>query len=71
MHQGRFVWLRDVTLEQMPLTQPQLHALVLGLPWQRLEDDGAIRLPSPSCASRRCGPTSSRRACPWNAWATS
>lgn len=44
LHQGRFVWPREVTLEQMPLTQPQLQALVLGLPWQRLEDDGAIRL---------------------------
>lgn len=37
-------WPRDVSLEHMPLTQPQLQALVLGLPWQRLEDDGAIRL---------------------------
>jgi|GEM_PF-6695151 len=36
--------LGDVTLEHMPLTQPQLRALVLGLPWQRVEDDGAIRL---------------------------
>jgi len=44
LHQGRFVWPREVTLEQMPLTQPQLQALVLGLPWQRVEDDGAIRL---------------------------
>lgn len=44
LHQGRFVWPRDVTLERMPLTQPQLQALVLGLPWRRVEDDGAIRL---------------------------
>lgn len=44
LNQGRFVWPRDVTLEQMPLTQPQLQALVLGLPWKRVEDDGAIRL---------------------------
>lgn len=44
LHQGRFVWPRDVTLEHMPLTQPQLQALVLGLPWQRVEDDGSIRL---------------------------
>ena len=35
---------REVTLEQMPLTQPQLQALVLGLPWQRVDDDGVIRL---------------------------
>jgi hypothetical protein len=33
-----------VTLEHLPLTQPQLQALVLGPPWQRMEDDGAIRL---------------------------
>ena len=44
LHQGRFVWPREITLEQMPLTQPQLQALVLGLPWQRVEDDGSIRL---------------------------
>lgn len=44
LHQARFVWLRDVTLTHMPLTQPQLQALVLGLPWQRVEDSGAIRL---------------------------
>ncbi len=44
LHQGRLVWPREVTLEQMPLTQPQLQALGLGLPWQRVEDDGAIRL---------------------------
>ena len=44
LNQGRFVWPRDVTLEPMPLTHPQLQAQVLGLPWQRVEDDGAIRL---------------------------
>jgi hypothetical protein len=32
LHQGRFMWSREVTLEQMQLTQPQLQALVLGLP---------------------------------------
>ncbi|MBO9831261.1 hypothetical protein [Xanthomonas phaseoli] len=30
-------------LEQMPLTPPQLQALVLE-PWQRVEDDDATRL---------------------------
>jgi transposase len=44
LHQGRFVWPHDVTRGQVPLTLPQLQALVLGLPWQRIEDDGAIRL---------------------------
>lgn len=44
LHRGRFVWPREGLGEQMPLTQAQLHALVLGLPWQRFEEDGAIRL---------------------------
>jgi transposase len=44
LHQGRFVWARGVAGEHMPLSQAQLQALVLGLPWQRIEDDGAIRL---------------------------
>lgn len=44
LHQGRFVWPHDTVVEHMALTQPQLQALVLGLPWQRIEDDGAIRL---------------------------
>ena len=40
LHQGRFLWPREVTGEQLPLTQAQLQALVLGLPWQRIEDGG-------------------------------
>jgi len=43
LHQGRFVWPRNAG-EQMSLTSAQLQALVLGLPWQRIEPDGAIRL---------------------------
>ena len=36
---GRFVWPRGVPEGSAPmtLTQPQFDALVLGLPWQRLE----------------------------------
>jgi transposase len=44
LHQGRFVWASDSLGDQLPLTTAQLQALVLGLPWQRVEDDGAIRL---------------------------
>lgn len=44
LHQGRFVWPREVTGEHIEIAMPQLQALVLGLPWQRIEDDGVIRL---------------------------
>jgi transposase len=37
LHQGRFVWPREAGGEQMSLTNAQL-------PWQRIEDDGTIRL---------------------------
>ena len=41
LHRGKFVWAapRDST---WPLQTEQLHALVLGLPWQRMGSDGAI-----------------------------
>ena len=41
---GRFAWPRSVPAEDGPmtLTQPQFDALVLGLPWQRLEQMRAI-----------------------------
>ena len=41
---GRFVWPRGVPEWSAPmtLTQPQFDALVLGLPWQRLEQMSAI-----------------------------
>jgi transposase len=42
--QGRFVWPREMAGEHVGVTMPQLQALVLGLPWQRIENDGAIRL---------------------------
>jgi transposase len=44
LYRGRFVWPPEGLGEQMPLTQAQLQALVLGLPWQRIDEDGAIRL---------------------------
>jgi transposase len=41
LNQGRFVWPAD-TDGTASLTRAQLDALVLGLPWQRLGDDGII-----------------------------
>ena len=39
LNQGRFAWPREGSeaASPMTLTQPQFNALVLGLPWQRLE----------------------------------
>ena len=39
LNEGRFVWPREAPagVTPMMLTQPQFDALVLGLPWQRLE----------------------------------
>jgi transposase len=38
LNQGRFVWPRGaVSTSPLALTQAQFDALVLGLPWQRLE----------------------------------
>ena len=42
LNQGRFRWCAgDGTLE---LSRTQFDALVLGLPWERLADDGVIRI---------------------------
>jgi transposase len=43
LHKGRFVW-PNFGGEQLPLTAAQLQALVLGLPWQRVGESGAIVL---------------------------
>lgn len=43
LHKGRFVW-PPLCGEQMPLTAAQMQALVLGLPWQRVGEGGAIVL---------------------------
>ena len=41
--QGKFVWPKDAGTT-LSLTHPQLDALVLGLPWQRIGEAGVIRL---------------------------
>ena len=43
LNQGRFVWPdASVPLQPRTLTQAQFNALVVGLPWQRLEQLQAI-----------------------------
>ncbi len=44
LNDGRFVWPREALAGSAPmtLTQPQFDALVLGLPWQRLEQMRSI-----------------------------
>ncbi|WP_422631167.1 IS66 family insertion sequence element accessory protein TnpB [Pseudomonas silesiensis] len=44
LHQGRFVWPDTRHDSQLELNAEQLQALVIGLPWQRLGSDRAIRL---------------------------
>ena len=43
LNSGKFVWPRDVA-GTLTLSRPQLDALVLGLPWQRIGEDGVITL---------------------------
>jgi transposase len=44
LHQGRFVWPHGDQAAHIELNQAQWQALVMGLPWQRLQADGAIRV---------------------------
>ena len=44
LNQGRFVWLLSGQETQHVLTPEQLAGLVLGLPWQRIGQDGVIHL---------------------------
>ena len=45
LNAGKFVWPTDGTgTGTLSLTRPQLDALVLGLPWQRLGEAGIIRV---------------------------
>ena len=44
LHQGRFVWPLGGVGEQQSPTHAQLQALMLGLPWQRIGDEGVIGL---------------------------
>ncbi|MBX3592507.1 MAG: IS66 family insertion sequence element accessory protein TnpB [Burkholderiaceae bacterium] len=41
LNSGKFVWPRDGGAT-LTLTRPQLDALVLGLPWQRIGEAGVI-----------------------------
>lgn len=43
LNSGKFVWPHDVT-GTLSLSRPQLNALVLGLPWQRVGEAGIIRI---------------------------
>ena len=43
LHQGKFSWPSNRHGDQMELNTEQLQALVVGLPWQWLGSDGAIR----------------------------
>jgi transposase len=38
LHRGRFIWANTAAGREVSLTQMQLDALVLGLPWQRIGD---------------------------------
>lgn len=38
LHRGGFVWTRGEGRPSIVLTREQLNALVIGLPWQRLND---------------------------------
>lgn len=44
LHQGKFAWPEPGLGQQQALTQAQLHALVLGLPWHRITDQNVIGL---------------------------
>ncbi len=42
LHRGRFVWPAANTPPQLSLSQAQLDALILGLPWSRIGASGSI-----------------------------
>ena len=44
LHQGRFAWASIDRGFHLSLTHEQLDALVLGLPWQRIGEEGVIRV---------------------------
>lgn len=44
LHQGKFVWPGSLHGSQMELSAEQLHALILGLPWQRVGPSNAISI---------------------------
>lgn len=44
LHQGKFAWPGTRHGSQMELSTEQLHALILGLPWQRVGPGNAISI---------------------------
>ncbi|WP_409295460.1 IS66 family insertion sequence element accessory protein TnpB [Pseudomonas sp. KCJK8670] len=44
LHQGKFVWPDTRHGSQIELSAEQLHALILGLPWQRVGPGNAISI---------------------------
>ena len=44
LNQGQFVWPQPGADTRRAITQEQLAGLVLGLPWQRIGQDGVIRV---------------------------
>ena len=44
LYQGRFIGARLAQGAHVPLTTDQLQALIVGLPWERLEEYGSIRV---------------------------
>ncbi len=44
LHQGRSSWVDCDAGERLSITLEQLHALTIGLPWQRLGEQATIRM---------------------------
>ena len=44
LHQGRFTWARDDVECRVTISEEQLQALVIGLPWCRIGAQGTIRV---------------------------
>lgn len=44
LHQGKFAWPGTRNGTQVELSAEQLHALILGLPWQRIGPGNAISI---------------------------
>jgi transposase len=44
LHQGRFVWASGASDTQVAISHEQLQALLIGLPWWRMDAQAAIRV---------------------------
>jgi transposase len=44
LHQGRFTWAEEHAGARLALTQEQLRALTVGLPWHRIGEGATIRM---------------------------